>query len=151
MVEGTLGVGGMVGGTTGDMGDTSVVGTLVAGTFQSTAAAASLNSWAGISFHTSVHTRAHIAWAHSWVHQVYFYHHSTFLLDSLSPVKKYMTGCLWETILQGGRGASCSSRILPCAQLILKKAFPGACSGSGQNSYLRVVFLSLQCTSDNIS
>ena len=114
-VEGTLGVG----GTMGDMGDTGCtleVGTLVAGTFQSTAAAASLNSWAGISFRTFVHTRDHIAWAHSWAHQVYFYHHSTFLLDSLSPVKRYMTGCLWETILQGGRGASCSSRVLPCAQ-----------------------------------
>ena len=114
MVEGSLGVGGTMGGM-GGTGDTLVVGTLVAGTFQSTAAAASLNSWAGISSHTVVHTRDHIAWAHSWAHWVYFYHHLTFLLDSLSPVKKYMAGCLWETILQGGRGPSCSSHILPCA------------------------------------
>lgn len=81
-VGGTAGqlVGNTVGGMAGDMGDMEdtwvVVGTFPGYTCQSSAAAASLDNWAGIWPHTFVHI-----WDHSsWDQGAYFYHHSTFFL-----------------------------------------------------------------------
>lgn len=48
--------GGPAGGTEGTL---VALGTFPVGTFQSTFAAASLNSWAGIWSHTFVHSRGH--------------------------------------------------------------------------------------------
>lgn len=95
----------MAGDMAGGMGGTwAAVGTFPVGTFQSTVAAASLNSWAGIWSQFLVHILGHRSWAHSWDRSAYFYHHSTFFLDFPGPAKKYVTDCMWETTLQSERG-----------------------------------------------
>lgn len=139
--EGTLGVGGMVGARLGTWGTLRWWALWWLAPF-SEHRCSSLFKQLGWHFAShSVHTRAHCLGS-CWVHQVYFYHHSTFLLDSLSPVKKYMTGCLWETILQGGRGAPAPHASCPVPSLFLRKPFLGHVQALDKNSYLRVVFLS---------